>query len=620
MKLKSSRQLIPYLQLFALLSCAKSDSGIAEITPSVSISGSLSLSSGSAENYAVVVQDTATKELSIGTVSSDGSFSVSLSSSLSAAARFNKQARKFRTMAHPNHNTPNTTNSATVSIVDSNGTFIAPVTFGNASGSSVATAFKPEEGKNFGTIPLTVSSGSVTAPPKAAGITDSANIDSNYSADVNSSGVPNGTNSKGKIKSGSDQAIALASNSLVSNSDHRDRDKDGVPDLFDGDNENEAISDALKDSGNYSRVEQEGVPSSSGIDKINVWYQMKVGSWNTAKKFYDSNTTTTEEAIKSAATITYIVYSKCTNGNTPDKTISSITIKTNPGPAWLQTAKVANSPDLFSGKNYQFTEDTSRNACGQNAERWRLDLNPDQSIAKVGDTAFMDVSYTDGSSETVSASLSFRFDGIPELYFWNVGIAGWATEPSSAGFDANKKNWSSQVLTSTKEHGRNSGNIALCYASGTNKKDIEIAFKPPKDENGDWILPSKGLSLYALEFFYESNQTVSLSAVDGCTKDSSHNGADKFDCNNSGKTYSFTKNSSSTRMDITFSDSSLYYVGNNSANDPYLQVKIPREFFEHNNLEKIDIAPQKNGSNSAFMIYFKDETGCSGNVVGGGAA
>jgi hypothetical protein len=32
-------------------------------------------------------------------------------------------------------------------------------------------------------------------------------------------------------------------------------------------------------------------------------------------------------------------------------------------------AKIANSPDLFSGKKYQFTEDTTRNACGQNAER-----------------------------------------------------------------------------------------------------------------------------------------------------------------------------------------------------------------------------------------------------------
>ena len=330
MKLKPTLQHLPFLLLFALLSCAKSDSGIAETAPSISLSGSLSLSSGSAANYAVVVQDTSTKELSIGTVSSDGSFSVSLSSSLSAAARFNKQARPV-SPAWSAGDTPSSTNSATVSIVDSNGTFIAPVTFGDASGSSVATAFKPEEGKNFGTIPLTVSSGSVTAPPKAAGITDSANIDNSYSAGVNSSGVPNGTNSKGKIKTGSDQTSALASSSLVSDSNHRDRDKDGVPDLFDGDNENEAISDALKDSGNYSRVEQEGVPSSSGIDKINVWYQMKVGNWNTAKKFYDSNTTTTEEAIKSTATITYIVYSKCTNGNTPDKTISSITIKPTQG-------------------------------------------------------------------------------------------------------------------------------------------------------------------------------------------------------------------------------------------------------------------------------------------------
>lgn len=601
--------LSPYLLLLSMLSCAKSDSGITETAPSISLSGSLSLSSGSAANYAVVVQDTSTKELSIGTVSSDGSFSVSLSSSLSAAARFNKQARHFRTMAHPYDSNPSSTNSATVSIVDSNGTFIAPVTFGDASGSSVATAFKPEEGKNFGTIPLTVSSGSVTAPPKAAGITDSANIDSNYSAGVNSSGVPNGTNSKGKIKTGSDQASALVSSSLVSDSNHRDRDKDGVPDLFDADNENEAISDALKDSGNYSRVEQEGVPSSSGIDKINVWYQMKVGSWNTAKKFYDSNTTTTEEAIKSTATITYIVYSKCTNGNTPDKTISSITIKTNPGPAWLQTAKIANSPNLFSGKNYQFTEDTTRNACGQNAERWRLDLNPDQSIAKVGDTVFMDVSYTDGSSETVSASLSFRFDGIPELYFWNAATSGWTSEPGTPGYNANEKNWASQVVTSTKDHGRNTGNIALCYSPGN---DIEIAFKPPKDENGDWILPSKGLTQYALEFFYEGTQrTVSFSSVQDCTKDNSHNGADKFDCNNSGKTYSFTKSSSATRMDITFSDSSLYYVGNNSANDPYFQVKIPRQYFDFDNLEKVDIAPQKNGSNSAFMIYFKDASGCA---------
>ena len=37
------------------------------------------------------------------------------------------------------------------------------------------------------------------------------------------------------------------------------------------------------------------------------------------------------------------------------------------------------------------------------------------------------------------------------------------------------------------------------------EKDIEIAFKPPKDENGDWILPSKGLASHALEFF--TNQT-----------------------------------------------------------------------------------------------------------------
>ena len=68
-------------------------------------------------------------------------------------------------------------------------------------------------------------------------------------------------------------------------------------------------------------------------------------------------------------------------------------------------------------------------------------------------------------------------------------------------------------------------------------------------------------------------------------------------------------------MDITFSDSSLYYVGNNTSNDPYFQVKIPREYFGHNDLEKVDVAPQKNGSNSAFMIYFKENTSCTGNVV-----
>ena len=101
---------------------------------------------------------------------------------------------------------------------------------------------------------------------------------------MNSSGVPNGTNSKGKIKTGSDQTSALASSNLVPDSNHRDRDKDGVPDLFDGDNENEAISDALKDSGNYSRVEQEGVPSLLVLIKSTSGTKMKVGNWNTAKK------------------------------------------------------------------------------------------------------------------------------------------------------------------------------------------------------------------------------------------------------------------------------------------------------------------------------------------------
>ena len=144
MKLTSQYKRGLYFLILFFIGCTKNDSGITGATPSVSLSGTLALSSGSAANYAVVVQDTSTKELSIGTVSSDGSFSVSLSSSLSAAARFNAQARQFRIMGQQGDPS---TNSATVSIVDSNGTFIAPVTFSDASANNVATAFKPEEVK-----------------------------------------------------------------------------------------------------------------------------------------------------------------------------------------------------------------------------------------------------------------------------------------------------------------------------------------------------------------------------------------------------------------------------------------------------------------------------------------
>ena len=114
---------------------------------------------------------------------------------------------------------------------------------------------------------------------------------------------------------------------------------------------------------------------------------------------------------------------------------------------------------------------------------------------------------------------------------------------------------------------------------------------------------------YALEFFYESNQTVSVSAVDGCTKDNSHNGADKFDCNNSEKPIPLRKTQVQRVWTLRFPTHHSTTLGTIRRTIRTFQVKIPREYFEHNNLEKVDIAPQKNGSNSAFMIYFKDASG-----------
>jgi len=578
------------------INCSSGDSEENLTNPSSSssestmtLSGSISVDSTAASGYGVVVQNNSTGEVGLSSVGSDGSFSTTISSSITSSAY----------VEGSNSILAATTPSFTVSIVDANGSYVTPVAFGS---SNTNTAFSTDTSTDLGGLDITTSGGKAIIPISSN--VNSDKVDSNYVTTVDSNGIANGI--KNNVGKG---GTILGSGDLVSDSKNLDRDKDGIPNIFDADNIDVGLADAFKNGNDYDVAKNEGIPSTKHLESSNAWYEMKVSA-NDPKdlmRFYSGTDKAT--ARNRSEKLVFIFNEKS------DNAITSIKLNTAASPSWVTGAK--SGAGLWKDQDYAVI----CNASNPN-EKCRGDIYPNAEI-KVGEAFFFDISYSDGSKDTVMKSFTFRFDNIPKLvkYGNSSGAAdaithcagkGTSTPASTGGYctidytNTDIQGDAGGITFDASGDPSGNGNTPIQFDAS---QDLELYFEPPKDESGNFLNHER-LNKFAFEIFYETPSQIQASSTDftgtfvcdtGGTKNLNTSFTDCVKSDGAGHDYTYSWNTSGRWEAIVTGYTS----------DNMYKITIPKGILVATvnstaiNRYKIDIAPQKNGANAAVMLYFR---------------
>jgi len=318
-----------------------------------------------------------------------------------------------------------------------------------------ATGLKPEGETDLGTILLP---GDPAAEPITVG-TDSAiggsDVDPATRARLDENGVPVGVKSFGK---GPD---SLLSEGDVA--DGADRDKDGLVDLFDADDDgNGVVNDFEPGRGTWT------VPATADV-RPNFFMNLKIPVEDAAV-FYTGTDEQKDTALATKTVITFEVVPE----PSATRTIASVRMLDTPAPAYLSTATVlASGPGpapLWSATGYAFTLEGDG--------RYDAFVTP-QAVMDCGDSFTVEVTYTDGTSEQFTRMIAYVFKSIPEIK--QFGSPGALENYDPAG-TSNKGTPSDPILF-----------------DGT--QDLVLVWKPPTDETG---APLTKLD-YRFEVFFQNS-------------------------------------------------------------------------------------------------------------------
>ncbi|MDH5541368.1 MAG: carboxypeptidase-like regulatory domain-containing protein [Nitrospinota bacterium] len=373
-----------------------------------------------ASNYIVAAVNSSTNQVYKATTGADGSFTIS--------------------------GLPSSSADYTLQILDNSGKYLGPLTTSSASGGKISTGLT-SAGQGLGTIsiPADMTAGAI--------VTDATDVvvDATEYARANTSGAPVGQLAGGK------GADAILSGSKDTGS--LDIDHDGVPNIFDADNNGSGTPDDL-DSTEKDRG-SEGVPSSSGVQGIGTIVNLKIGNTQDVVKMYNGTVAEKSATIGSALVI------GLTMMPVSGKTISSAVCSA--GASWRTTAKVTKPQENYA--NADLWSSTAGGSYGLNCSGTGCSLNlwPGEPIS-TGDTLFFDITYSDGTTETVVWSVSFGFKDIPKLVAFKDGT------PTS------KTDYTLVDIVSGTENG--TIDKPIIHATGN---DLWLKYSPPADENGDFL-------------------------------------------------------------------------------------------------------------------------------------
>ena len=235
-----------------------------------------------------------------------------------------------------------------------------------------------------------------------------------------------------------------------------DRDRDGLPDLFDADNDGDGVVDDFDDDGGDDAGAKAGF-------RLNFFMNLKISEEN-ADTYYTGTTSDRETALAKDTVITFEVVEE------PDHSpaITAVRLLDRVAPSYVGSMTVLHSGELWSASDYAFDE---------NGDRFEAFVVP-HAMIDAGDTFMVAVELEDGTTRLCYSMINYVFTNIPRLI--RYGDAGAMT----------------------------------AYAAGTGiqfdgSKDLVLEFQPPVDETGAWIT---GLDYVFSIFYYVGGSQASVDA------------------------------------------------------------------------------------------------------------
>lgn len=336
-------------------------------------------------------------------------------------------------------------NAFAVVLLDPQGRPVGPVVF-DETGGEAHTAANLEQ---------PISLGEVTVPDDPAaqplmpgeGFDGQGLIADDVMARTDENGVPVGVPSLGKGAS----AMGTPADSLRQS---LDRDRDGLPDFIDADNDGDGVVDDFDDEGGDDAGAKPGF-------RLNFFMNLKI-SEESADVYYLGTLSQRQSALAEDTVITFEIIEE------PDHTpaIASVRLLDRPAPSYVSSMTILNSGALWSDSGYVFDE------AGDRFQQFAVP----HALIDAGDTFMVAVELEDGTMRLCYSMINYVFTNIPRLIRYGTpGAMSAYTAGSGISFDPNQ--------------------------------DLVLEFEPPKDETGAYLT---GFDYTFQIFYYDGTDQLSV--------------------------------------------------------------------------------------------------------------
>ncbi|MFH1361818.1 MAG: carboxypeptidase-like regulatory domain-containing protein [bacterium] len=310
-----------------------------------------------------------------------------------------------------------------VSLITSGSTYFGPIVMsGDSSSSEVVMGIEPSSDTALGTIVVDSSSGIAKPSTEPSTI-----LDTDDTAKA-SAGVPSGAGSVGK------EAVS----GVTTRETGADKDKDGIPDLFDADEDGNGIRDGIASTPSTATVSSNTVESVS--ISSNIWADH--GTTNSAENLIAMRI----HVYPISGHASEITSVECVGVPSSISNIATIRHASSLG----DPADYPTENSLWADDNHQlYLSTTLAN------NHWIVSIKP-KAIMSVGDTFTVRVYYTSGTYQDFFLPIAYV-------------LTDWARITTYNG------------TTLANTEGQNSTTEARSFATST----LEVVFTKPLDEDGD---------------------------------------------------------------------------------------------------------------------------------------
>lgn len=500
--------------------------------PALSLTGAISADSTNAkgitraadsatanENFQVIAQSVETGKIFRGMTDANGNFNVEITGAEAG-------------------------NTFMVAVQKPNGQLAGPVLFGTNNNEGV-TGLSLTQSSSLGTVQMPDNPNVSPIQPGADGNV-SAKADEQVVAKLDANGVPVGVTSNGKGNAAQGQ---VSTSTMLA----FDRDRDGLIDLFDADDNGNGTVDDFESGGSVG-----GIPDTDIT--VNFFMNLKINSEN-AQTYYEGSAS----AISTALGNDTIITMECFMNSGATRSITSVKALDAPAPDYLATSDQQTNGG--GGLQYENWADEDY-AFDEAGDRHQAFVRPN-TVMDAGDAFTIEVTFNNGTTTQYSRMVNFVFKNIPKLV--KYGVAG-----SLTNFDVSNANINGTMQKPIPFDGT---------------QDLTLEFQPPVDEDGNLLTD---LDYFFTIFYNDANGTQLNGDIDASATFTTT----ITDFNT--QTFNFTVENSS----LTLSSDNTY------------TVTLPKEIFpttvqtgtgaETVDTYKVDIAAQSNGNNSSInLIYDK---------------